>query len=176
VLNSHMTGLSADEVTLPIMMRVEQEMGADSDLVSEVIKVIYDLLGEANDGEMRISGLDRLLQYPEYSDVTQLQALLGTLEKKEDILNLVSQTENEDISVVIGSESQVKVMNNSALVFKPIVKDGKTLGAIGIIGPRRMDYARVMATLEELSGNISDLIHTGNTNNLLNGGSSDDGE
>ena len=47
-----------------------------------MIKVIYDLLGELDDGEMRVSGLDRLLQYPEYSDVSQLQALLGTLEKK----------------------------------------------------------------------------------------------
>lgn len=176
VLNAHMTGLCANEVTLPMMMRVEHEMGADADMVSDVIKVIYDLLGDSDDGEMRVSGIDRLLQYPEYSDVSQLQALLGTLEKKEDILNLVSQNENEDISVVIGSESQVKVMNNSALVFKPIVKDGKTLGAIGVIGPRRMDYAKVMATLEELSGNISSLIHANNGNNLLNGGDTDDGK
>jgi heat-inducible transcriptional repressor len=175
VLNAHLTGLSANEITLPTMMRLEQEMGVDGDMISGVIKVIYDLLGEMDDGEMRVSGIDRLLQYPEYSDVGQLQALLGTLEKKEDILNLVSQTENGDINVVIGSESQVKVMNNSALVFKPIVKDGVTLGAIGVIGPRRMDYAKVMATLEELSGNISSLIHASN-NNLLNGGDSDDGK
>ena len=175
ILNARITGLSANEITLPTMMRLEQEMGSDGDMISDVIKVIYDLLGEMDDGEMRVSGIDRLLQYPEYSDVGQLQALLGTLEKKEDILNLVSQTENGDISVVIGSESQVKVMNNSALVFKPIVKDGMTLGAIGVIGPRRMDYAKVMATLEELSGNISSLIHAGN-NNLLNGGDSDDGK
>ena len=144
-------------------------------MVSDVIKVIYDLLGEGDDGEMRISGIDRLLQYPEYSDVEQLQALLGTLEKQEDILDLVSRNENEDISVVIGSESQVKVMKNSAIVFKPIVKDGRTLGAIGVIGPRRMDYARVMATLEGLSGNISSLLHS-NNGNLLNGGDSNDGE
>ena len=74
---------------------------------------------------------------------------------------------------MIGSESRVNVMNNSALVFKPIVKDGKTLGAIGVIGPRRMDYARVLATLEELSGNISNLIHT---NKQLNGGEPDVGK
>ena len=134
--------------------------------------MIYDLLNETDHGEMRVSGIDRLLQYPEYSDVSQLQALLGTLEKKEDILDLVSRSDNEDISVVIGSESQVKVMNNSALVFKPIVKDGKTLGAIGILGPRRMDYAKVLATLEGLSGNISNMIHS---NKQLNGGEPDGG-
>ena len=172
VLNSTLVGLSAEQITLPIMMRIEQEMGIDSAIVSNVIKVIYDLLNESDNGEMRVSGIDRLLQYPEYSDVTQLQGLLGTLEKKEDILNLVSQSETEDVSVLIGSESQVKVMNNSALVFKPIVKDGKTLGAIGVLGPRRMDYAKVLATLEGLSGNISNMIHS---NKQLNGGETDGG-
>ena len=123
---------------------------------------------ELDEGEMRVSGIDHLLQYPEYSDVGQLQELLGTLEKKEDILNLISKSEQNGVNVVIGSESEVQVMNNSALVFKPIVKDGKTLGAIAVLGPRRMDYAKVLATLEGLTGNIADCIHL--KNNLLNEG------
>ena len=61
-------------------------------------------------------------------------------------------------SLLIGSENSVKVMSDSAIVFKQIKKDGKTIGAIGVVGPRRMDYARVLATLNELSDNISDLI------------------
>ena len=174
-LNGHLTGLNADHITLPIIMELETVMGEDAVLVSPTIKCVYDMLSELDDGEMRVSGLDRLLQYPEYSDVGELQQLLGTLEKKDDILDLVSRTASNDINVVIGSESEVKVMNNSALVFKPIVKDGKTLGAIGVIGPRRMDYAKVLATLEGLSGNISDLLRAdgGGANNQLNGGDSD---
>ena len=172
VLNENLVGLSADQITLPIIMKTETQMGADAQIVSAVIKVVYGLLSELDEGEMRISGIDRLLQYPEYSDVTQLQELLGTLEKKEDILNLVSRTETDGINVVIGSESEVKVMNNSALVFKPIVQNGRTVGAIGVLGPRRMDYAKVLATLEGLSGNIADIIHA---NNQLNGGIPDGG-
>ena len=49
-------------------------------------------------------------------------------------------------------------MSDSAIVFKQIKKDGKTIGAIGVVGPRRMDYARVLATLNELGDNISDII------------------
>jgi heat-inducible transcriptional repressor len=49
-------------------------------------------------------------------------------------------------------------MKDSAIVFKQIKKDGKTIGAIGVVGPRRMDYARVLATLHELSENIVDLM------------------
>jgi heat-inducible transcriptional repressor len=65
-------------------------------------------------------------------------------------------------------------MNNSALVFKPVVRDGKTLGAIGIIGPRRMDYAKVVATIEGLADNVESLL---NETDLLEeniGGQKDD--
>ena len=174
LLNRHLVGLSADQITLPMIMEMEAEMGEDSSMVSPAIKVVYDILSELDQGEMRVSGINHLLQYPEYSNVEQLQELLGTLEKKEDILNLVSKGAGDGINVVIGSESEVKVMNNSALVFKPIVKDGKTLGAIAVLGPRRMDYAKVLATLEGLSGNISNIIHS-NHNNLLDKGESNGG-
>ena len=174
LFNRHLAGLSADQITLPMIMEMESEMGADAAMVSPAIKVVYDILNELDQGEMRVSGINHLLQYPEYSNVEQLQELLGTLEKKEDILNLVSKSASDGINVVIGSESEVKVMNNSALVFKPIVKDGKTLGAIAVLGPRRMDYAKVLATLEGLSGNIANIIHT-NNNNLLDKGESDGG-
>ncbi len=161
-LNLYLTGLCAEQINLPIIINLESYMGADAPLASQAVKVVYTLLGELDQGEMKVSGINHLLQYPEYSDVGQFQELLGTLEKKEDILNLVSGTGNrDDVSVLIGSESRVEVMNNSALVFKPIVKDGKTLGAIGVLGPRRMDYARVLATLEGLSDNIEDIIRAG---------------
>ena len=171
-LNETLVDLPADRITLPLIMDLESRMGAESGMVGPVIKVIYDLLSDLDSGEVRISGIDQLLQYPEYSDTQQFRALLGALEKKDDILDLVSANGNEsDISVLIGSESSVKVMNNSALVFKPIVKDGKTLGAIGVLGPRRMDYARVLATLEGLSGNIENLIQP--NQQIKDGGNSD---
>ena len=173
VLNMVLTNLSADQITLPHMMKLEALLGNDAHLASDLIKAVYDLLNELDEGEVKVSGLDRLLQYPEYSDVAQLQALLGTLENKEEFLDLVSKSEGNDVSVLIGSESEVKVMNNSALVFKPITKDGKTIGAIGILGPRRMDYAKVLATLEGLTGNIADLI---GSNNQLTGGKGNGGE
>ena len=173
VLNLVLTNLSADQITLPHMMKLEAILGNDAHLAPDLIKAVYDLLNELDEGEVKVSGLDRLLQYPEYRDVGQLQALLGTLENKEEFLDLVSKNAGDDVSVLIGSESEVKVMNNSALVFKPITKDGKTLGAIGILGPRRMDYAKVLGTLEGLTGNIADLI---GSNNQLTGGTTHGGD
>jgi heat-inducible transcriptional repressor len=158
LLNQHISGLTANEITLPIIVEIENAMGDKFAIVTPIIKIIYESMNELDGGDLKVSGMDRLLQYPEYSNKEQLRELLGAFEKKEDILDLVSDSEGDGVNVVIGSESSVKVMNNSALVFKPVVRDGKTLGAIGIIGPRRMDYAKVVATIEGLAGNVESLL------------------
>ncbi len=163
VLNDNLAGLSNYEITLPILMKLEDEMGEDATLIRPIIKVIYDTMNEVEDGELRISGLNRLLQYPEFSDSERFGQLLTAIEHKEDILNLVSgETADDDVNVIIGSESSVNVMNNSSVIFKPIKKNGHTVGAIGVIGPLRMDYAKVLATVEELGENIANIIDENN--------------
>ena len=158
-LNRHLSGLGSEDITLPILMEIENELGNDARFFGPIIKVIYDVMSESEAGDLRISGLNRLLQYPEFSDSQKFGQLLNAIESKEEILNLVSQgNANDDVNVIIGSESSVNVMNNSSVIYKPIKKDGKTVGAIGVIGPLRMDYAKVLATVEELSDNISNII------------------
>lgn len=157
-LNENVAGLAAAEINLPVMMRLEEQMGDDAALVSPIVKTIYETMTELDGGELRLSGINHLLQYPDYSDPDELGDLLGTLEQKEEILELVSKQADEDISVVIGSESPVRVMNNSSLVFKPIKRGDKTIGVIGVLGPLRMDYARVLETIEMLCGMIGEMI------------------
>ncbi len=172
-LNDNIADKCADEITLPIIVELENAMGDKASIVNPIIKIIYESMNELDRGDLKISGMDRLLQYPEYSNKDQLRELLGAFEKKEDILELVSEHE-DGVNVVIGSESSVKVMNNSALVFKPVVRDGKTLGAIGIIGPRRMDYAKVVATIEGLAGNVESILNDKDMITDGNGGDKND--
>lgn len=157
-LNASFAGLSADRITLSVVMKFENMMNDLPTLVSPIVKCIYDVMNEMDGGELRYSGIDHLLQYPEYSDISQFKELLGMLENKEDLLNIVSESGRDDINVYIGSESPVKVMNNSSLVFKTIRKDGKPIGAIGVIGPTRMDYAKVLATIDSISGGIESIL------------------
>ncbi len=161
-LNEYLVDLTADEINLPIMMSLEHNMGERADMVAGAVKSIYDVMSELDSGELKLSGLNHLLQYPEYSDSEQLGELIGALESKDEILELVKagDTDEGGVKVVIGSESSVKVMNQSAIVYKQIKKDGKTVGAIGIIGPLRMDYARVLATIDSLGGNIANLLES----------------
>ncbi len=157
LFNGCLCGLGADRITLPIIMELENAMGDWAYLVNPAVKCVYEVMSEIDGGEMRLSGLNHLLQYPEYSDTDQFGKLLGTLEDQEEILNLVSGADSDGINVLIGSESPVQVMNNSALVFKPIKKNGRTVGVIGVLGPRRMNYKQVLETIGDISENISSM-------------------
>jgi len=158
LLNANLCGLSADMINLPLIIQMEKAMGAEGFMVNAAVKCIYDVMSEIDGGELRYSGINNLLNYPEYADTQQLGKLLGTLEEQNEILDLVSDADGDDINVLIGSESSVKVMNNSSLVFKPIKKNGRTVGVIGVLGPLRMDYKNVLKTIDEIGGSISDMI------------------
>ncbi len=156
-LNALATGMNVADITLPLMMQMESRVG-DAALLNTVFKAIYQMVSDLDSGELKVSGLQKLLQYPEFTNAEDLGELLGALERKDDILDLVSVAEGDRVNVVIGSEGAVKVTNNSTLVFKPILRDGRTVGAIGVIGPLRMDYGKVLATLDNLGENITHLL------------------
>ena len=155
----YLVNLTSDKINMQLISRLEMLMGRMHSVVHPTLKVIYEAMNEADSADIKVEGVNKLLKYPEYSDTQQFGQLLGTLENQDEILDLVSQSENDDINVLIGSESPVKVMNNSALVFKPIKKNGHTVGVIGILGPRRMNYRQVLQTIDEISGSISGMIN-----------------
>ncbi|MBE6534877.1 MAG: heat-inducible transcription repressor HrcA, partial [Ruminococcaceae bacterium] len=80
ILNLRICGLGADMITLPIIMGIEEEMGEDAFLVNSAVKCIYEVMNDIDGGDMRLTGINHFLKYPEYSDNKKLSELLGTLE------------------------------------------------------------------------------------------------
>ena len=165
LLNRHLVGIRGNEITLDVVLEMERQMGAYSFIVSPIAKVIHETVSSDTGGELMVEGVNKLLSYPEYSDVERLQDMLSLFESKDDLLDVISDGSEEDtddsVKVIIGSENVVKTMDNSTLIFKPIVQGGKTVGVIGIIGPTRMDYSRVIAMINRLTEGISEVMNEG---------------
>ena len=163
LLNTYLVGVRGSEIKFDIVLEMERRMGEYGFLVSPVVKTIHEALSAEGGGELMVEGVNRLLSYPEYSDTDKLQDMLSMFEKKDDLLDIISDESESDASdevrVFIGSENVVKTMDNSTLIFKPIMQDGKTVGAIGIIGPTRMDYSRVIAMINRLTDGISEIMN-----------------
>lgn len=158
VLNDCAANRSPEQITLPLIIEMEHRMGPNRRLVDPMIKCVYETLSDLDEGKLRIEGFNRLLQYPEYADINRLRALLDFLEQKEDILNIITSAKRDHVNVCIGSESAVDIMSNSTLVFKMIKNRERVVGAIGILGPSRMDYSRVIAMIDRLATGICEML------------------
>ena len=162
-LNSCIVGLSASDITLPLMMRMEEMCAPSPQLASMAVKCIYETATERNDGDVRIEGVNRLLEYPEYSDTESIAGLLGLGDSKNALLDLVRETgegfdDGDDVKILIGSENRLDALGSSALVFKTVKRGGKVVGAVGVIGPRRMKYQNVISMVDSLASGINELI------------------
>ena len=167
LLNIRLAGLSADQFTLPILMEIESAMGDDAFLVDPVVKSICQTISATSGGEIKIDGVNRLLSYPEFYDIGRLREMIAMFERKDELLSLISGDTapmmpagqpDDGVHVYIGSENPVIVMDNSTLVFKPVKRDGKTVGALGVIGPTRMNYTKVISMIDNITDSISDVL------------------
>ena len=159
VLNDHLCGVDLEQVTLSLISDMEKAVGGEAAaIINPIVKSVYDAVNEVASGDLKFAGVDKLLQYPEFSDIGKFRQLLGAMEKKDDILDIVSHSKNDKINVYIGSENSMDVMSNSTLIFRTITQNDKVVGAIGVIGPCRMDYSKVIATIDYLSQNIQKMM------------------
>jgi heat-inducible transcriptional repressor len=158
VLNRALMGREPDQLTLPQMMEMEAAMGRLGFLANPIIKCIYEALKGDTRSDLRIEGVDRFLEYPEFSSVDKLRSMLEMLSNKQELLEIVEGAQGDEVNVYIGSENAADQSGDSTLIFKTITVDGKPIGAIGVIGPCRMDYSKVISTVEQLSRGIAGMI------------------
>lgn len=163
MLNVKVANRPVDDITVSLVMEMERSFGEGEGIISPTVKAICEEMGHGQGGDLKLSGVNHLLEYPEFSDARQFKDLLGVFEEKRDILKLVTDTGEEDgPQVIIGSENALSEMKNSTIVFQKIKSGGNVVGAIGIIGPRRMDYSKVISTVEYIAENISQMLNPGN--------------
>ena len=151
-LNIYLSNISSDGITMPIIVKLEAVMGSLGAMVHPTIKVIYETMSEIDTADVKLDGVTKLLQYPEYSDVSKFRDLMGVLEEKDRLLDVISQRdENTDgINVYIGKEDGDDAMRDTTLIYKNVNVGGKKL-SIGVIGPKRMNYSRVIGMINQLA-------------------------
>ncbi len=111
--------------------------------------------------EIYTSGATNIFKYPELSDNTKASELIGAFEEKQSLSALVQETladeSNTGIQVYIGNESPIQNMKDCSVVTATYELGEGMKGTIGIIGPKRMDYDKVIGTLKTLMHQLDDL-------------------
>jgi heat-inducible transcriptional repressor len=162
LLNNNLTGLTMEEINLDVISRMKSQAGERREVVDMVLNEIAEAI-RSNEEDLKIytDGATNIFRYPELSDTEQAREILSTLEKKDDLKELLSESENGDhsvtpgdpehgIQVYIGSENQVESMKDCSVVTANYDLGDGLHGTVGIIGPKRMDYEKVVNTLKDL--------------------------
>lgn len=154
LMNSTLNGLSIPEINLGTISKMKEQAGDYSDIVGVVLDAVAETISQ-EELEIYTSGATNIFKYPELSDSQKASELIYTLEEKQQLATLVSDSlgnENETgIQVYIGNESPIQTMKDCSVVTAIYELGEGIKGTVGIIGPKRMDYERVMDSLKELT-------------------------
>ena len=154
LLNTHLNGLPIEEINLGLVARLKQQAGIHSDIVGEVIDAVAESIKADEDLEIYTSGANNIFKYPELADQQKASEIISTFEEKQMLTTLVQDTlskeNNTGIQVYIGDETPVSSMKDCSVVTATYELGEGMKGTIGIIGPKRMDYEKVVGTLQTL--------------------------
>ena len=167
-LSHHMTGKTIQEALEDIQQALtqsKQELDTLSQKVIEQGLAVWS--GDQQVGSLIVKGQANLLHQAEaFEDLSKIQNLFEALEAKESILSLLTATEGaEGIQIYIGTENQLFGLTGCSLVVSPLKKKNKNqtesiVGAIGVIGPTRMNYARIVPMVDYTAKVITTLMDT----------------
>ena len=158
--NMYLVNLTSDAITMPHIVKIETLMGHASAVVHHAIKTVYESMRELDTADIKLDGITKLLEYPEYSDVKKVRGLLGAIEEKDKLLDAISSkvtSEDGDIQVYIGNENDSDIMGSTSMVFKNVNVGGRQF-AIGVIGPKRMNYGKVIGMINQLASGIDRML------------------
>jgi len=154
ILNDQLHGLNVEEINLPLIEKLKAIAGQHEEVVTKVLEVIFQSVKNNEITDFYTSGALNMLKLPEFSDLSKATSLMETLEKKDQIRQLLlsdyDETElmHDGVSVKIGLETGIKEMEDCSLITTTYHIGGKPLGVIGVIGPKRMDYKNAITSLQ----------------------------
>ena len=162
VLNSVLANKTADEINYDCIQEIEDiccgNLGIEARTVINVLNFVYESISELDDGEIYVENAKSILKYPEYRDVDKAREIFSFLEDKNNLKKLIAQTDSDGVRAKIGTENEPEILKDCSLVTVNYSLDGKAVGKLGVIGPKRMNYSQVFASLDLISNEIDKLI------------------
>lgn len=161
LLNTTLNGLSIEDINLGMIAKMKEQAGIHSDIVNDVIDAVADAISADEDLEIYTSGTNNIFKYPELSDNAKASEIISAFEEKKQLTEIVHETLSKEgtqgIQVYIGEETPMQSMKDCSIVTATYELEEGMQGTIGIIGPKRMDYDKVLSTLKSLKNQLDSI-------------------
>jgi heat-inducible transcriptional repressor len=156
MLNEKLCGLTIQDIGLEVISSIQMEMAGYNEIFNAIIPVLYESLRDAQ-SEVYLEGTTNIFQHPEYNDIDKAKNFLSLIEQK-DVLREIFFEEGESLVISIGKENEIKEIKDCSVIKASYKISNKNVGTIGVIGPTRMDYGRVIGILKSLSDILNKML------------------
>lgn len=159
ILNEKLSGVPLYQLKAKLFSEISLELSKHVANYEDLLHSIDSALdSNENEGRLFMSGASNMLNQPEFRNVEKVKSLLDLFDQTDVIIKLVSETA-EGIQVRIGTENSVEAMNNCSLITATYSLHGKPIGTIGILGPTRMEYGKVIGLLKHFSADLTQILN-----------------
>lgn len=145
ILNGRLKGLNCDQINLEVINNLRIDLAGYEDIFNATIPVLYESLSSSDNLEIYTEGTTNIFNYPEYKDIDKAREFLSLLDNKDKIVGLLNNSSN--ISVKIGNENFIEGAEDCSVISAVYNLNEKPIGEIGVIGPTRIPYSKVISIL-----------------------------
>ncbi len=155
LITQKLDGHKLSEAIETVLPMIRSEVGEQAGAVCEMLEDIERSMSET---DVEVVGASNILDYPEYADATKARTFLTEIEKGDYLQKVLTDASDVEMCVKIGTENDNPDMKDCSVVTVTYKAGGKNIGTMGVVGPTRMDYGKVMAVLKYMSSSLSDIL------------------
>lgn len=163
VINANLLGLDINGyMNLDNVMGITQAVGENTEILSSIIELIHETQKEIESKKVFVEGAANILRFPEYNDIDKIKNILELFDDNEvlsEVVDVVHNDSNEnDVGIYIGDEIPLPQLKENSLVVSRYKVGDDLMGIVGVIGPQRMDYARVASGIKFFSEQLGKML------------------
>jgi heat-inducible transcriptional repressor len=157
ILNEKLKDVPLLHLKSKLYNEIAAELGKYVSGYEKILAELENVIINDDKDRIYLSGATNMLNQPEFKDVDKVKLILDLLEESPALLRMFADVPS-GIQVRIGSENSVEAINNCSLITATYSIEGRSLGSIGILGPTRMEYGKVINLLDHLSKNMTHIM------------------
>lgn len=157
--NKTFLGLTLEDALDKARKQLEEERADYDRLLKQAMTLSKELMGGIPSSDLVVEGEMQLLSEPEFAETGEFRKVMAAMEEKRSMVKLLERCREADgVRIFVGADAEIGGVESVGIVGAPYLKDGKVVGSLGVIGPMRMDYSRVVPIVDFTSKIVSDVL------------------
>lgn len=155
LLQEKLRGQTITKLDDEIVEAIKSELIEYSSSIDSIVPKLWSTFSDLDDSNVYLDGITNIFSLPEYTDISKAKKFISIIEKKDLMYELLRNDKNDDICIKIGCENEIEEIKDCSIVTATYRLNGRVIGKVGVIGPTRMDYSKVVAAIKYITKTVS---------------------